>query len=85
MYVVLCLSSVAEAIPVEGSGVKLPLDLRKIATRCKNAYYAPKKFSAVQLAYSEPRCRVLVFREHFEPKIEAQNSTMPIYIKHMTY
>jgi hypothetical protein len=53
----------AEAIPVAGSGVTLPLDLHRIAARCRNSYYAPKKFSAVQLAYSEPRCRVLVFRE----------------------
>ena len=58
------LAQLAEAIPVEGSGVTLPLDLRVIAARCKNAYYAPKKFSAVQLAYSEPRCRVLVFRTY---------------------
>jgi TATA-box binding protein (TBP) (component of TFIID and TFIIIB) len=53
----------AEAIPVEGSGITLPLDLHRIAARCKNSFYAPKKFSAVQLAYSEPRCRVLIFRE----------------------
>lgn len=59
-------AQLAEAIPVETSGVKLPLDLRLIASRCKNSYYAPKRFSAVQLAYSEPRCRVLVFRKsHF--------------------
>lgn len=51
----------AEAIPLPGSGVTLPLDLHWIATRCKNSYYAPKRFSAVQLAYAEPRCRVLVF------------------------
>ena len=54
--------TLAEAIPVANTGVTLPLNLRHIAARCKNAYYAPKKFSAVQLAYSEPRCRVLVFR-----------------------
>lgn len=53
--------TLAEAIPVEGSGVKLPLDLRLISSRCKNSYYAPRRFSAVQLAYQEPRCRVLVF------------------------
>lgn len=53
--------TLAEAIPVEGSGMKLPLDLQRIASLCKNSYYAPKKFSAVQLAYSEPRSRVLVF------------------------
>lgn len=55
--------TLAEAIPVPGSGITLPLDLHFIAARCKNAFYAPKKFSAVQLAYKEPRCRVLVFRE----------------------
>ena len=53
--------TLAEAIPVPGSGASLPLDLHRIAARCRNSYYAPKKFSAVQLAYSEPRCRVLVF------------------------
>jgi len=53
--------TLAEAIPVEGSGTTLPLDLHRIAARCRNSYFAPKRFSAVQLAYSEPRCRVLVF------------------------
>lgn len=43
--------------------MSLPLDLHRIAARCRNSYYAPTKFSAVQLAYSEPRCRVLVFRK----------------------
>lgn len=62
-HVKVSVSQLAEAIPVEGSGIKLPLDLRVIASKCKNAYYAPKKFSAVQIAFSEPRCRVLVFRE----------------------
>ena len=54
-------AQLAEAIPVSGSGTSLPLDLHRIAARCRNSYYAPKKFSAVQLAYSEPRCRVLLF------------------------
>jgi len=67
------LAQLAEAIPVENSGVTLPLDLRVIAARCKNAYYAPKKFSAVQLAYSEPRCRVLVFRTFNLPIITTFN------------
>jgi len=53
--------TLAEAIPVPGSGITLPLDLHLISALCRNAFYAPKKFSAVQLAYSEPRCRVLVF------------------------
>ena len=55
--------TLSEAIPVEGTGGSLPLDLHRIAACCKNAYYAPRRFSAVQLAYSEPRCRVLVFRK----------------------
>lgn len=54
--------TLAEAAPIEGSGVTLPLDLHLIASRCRNAFYAPRKFSAVQLAYSSPRARVLVFR-----------------------
>lgn len=45
-----------------GGTSALPLDLHHIAARCRNSYYAPKKFSAVQLAYAHPRCRVLVFR-----------------------
>jgi len=53
--------SLAEAVPMPGSGVKLPLDLHAIGARCSNAYYAPKRFAAVQLAFSNPRCRVLVF------------------------
>jgi len=53
--------TLAEAIPVPGSGVTLPLDLQAIAARCTNAYYAPKRFAAVQLAFSNPRCRVLIF------------------------
>lgn len=46
-----------------GSGLKLPLDLEHIAARCRSAYYAPRRFAAVQLAYSEPRSRVLIFRK----------------------
>tara|TARA_Y100000389_G_scaffold197342_1_gene231771 strand:+ start:8338 stop:8949 length:612 start_codon:yes stop_codon:yes gene_type:complete len=55
-------AQLAETIPRPGSGITLPLDLHHIAARCKNSFYAPKKFSAVQLAYAEPRCRVLIFR-----------------------
>ena len=53
--------TLAEALPAEGSGLSLPLDLRAIASRCTGAFYAPRRFAAVQLAYSAPRCRVLVF------------------------
>lgn len=53
--------TLAEAVPVPGSGLTLPLDLHAIGARCTNAYYAPKRFAAVQLAFSNPRCRVLVF------------------------
>ena len=44
-----------------GSGVTLPLDLHAIAARCTNAYYAPRRFAAVQFAFDKPRCRVLIF------------------------
>ena len=53
--------TLAEAIPVAGSGLKLPLDLHAIGARCSNAYFAPRRFAAVQLAFDAPRCRVLVF------------------------
>ena len=53
--------TLAEAIPVAGSGLKLPLDLHAIGARCSNAYFAPRRFAAVQLAFSNPRCRVLIF------------------------
>ncbi len=55
------IAQLAEAIPVPGSGVTLPLNLHAIAARCSNAYYAPKRFAAVQLAFCNDRCRVLVF------------------------
>ena len=51
----------AEAVPLPGSGVTLPLDLRAIAARCTNAYHAPQRFAAVQFAFNNPRCRVLIF------------------------
>ena len=54
-------SQLAEALPMAGSGITLPLDLASIAARCKGSFYAPRRFAAVQLAYSNPRCRVLVF------------------------
>ena len=53
--------TLAEAVPVPGSGLKLPLDLHTIGARCSNAYFAPRRFAAVQLAFDSPRCRVLVF------------------------
>ena len=53
--------TLVEAFPVKGSGTTLPLDLRHIASRCRGCYYAPRRFSAVQLAFNNPRCRVLVF------------------------
>ena len=56
-------AQLAEAVPVPGSGLALPLDLHSIAARCTNAYYAPRRFAAVQLAFNNQRCRVLIFRE----------------------
>ena len=57
------LVSLADAIPLDGSS--LPFDLKKIAVRCRGAvYFAPRRFTAVQLAFDEPRSRVLLFRTH---------------------
>lgn len=53
--------TLAEGVPAEGCGFSLPLDLRLIAARCRNAFFAPQRFSAVQIAFKEPRCRVLIF------------------------
>lgn len=53
----------AEVLPLEGSGCTLPLDLFRIAARCRAAYFARRRFAAVQLAYRVPRARVLIFRE----------------------
>lgn len=54
--------TLAEAVPVPGSGLTLPLNLRAIASKCNGCYYAPKRFAAVQLAFANPRARVLIFR-----------------------
>jgi len=59
--------SLAEALPIAGSGTTLPLDLHAVASRCTNAYLAPRRFAAVQLAFATPRCRVLVFRKPLLP------------------
>jgi TATA-box binding protein (TBP) (component of TFIID and TFIIIB) len=56
-----CRAQLAEAVPVPGSGTSLPLDLHQIASRCSNAFYSPKRFAAVQLAFDVPRSRVLLF------------------------
>lgn len=53
--------------PRLGSQTKLPLNLTRIASMCTGSYFAPKKFAAVQLAYSNPRARVLVFRKYNAP------------------
>lgn len=59
--------TLAEAVPVPGTGCSLPLDLNHIASRCTGTYFAPKRFAAVQMAYTMPRCRVLVFRKLHTP------------------
>lgn len=38
-------SQLAEAFPMPGSGVTLPLNLSRIASRCTSAYYAPRRFA----------------------------------------
>jgi hypothetical protein len=68
------LVSLADALPLDGSG--LPFNLKRIAARCKTAvYFAPRRFTAVQLAFDEPRSRVLLFRA----LPTAQYSLLPFY------
>lgn len=65
--------TLAEMQPCDGGDTTLPLDLHSIASKCTNAYYAPNRFSAVQLAYAEPRSRILVFRAPAStPRLAAQ-------------
>ena len=57
--------SVAIARPIPGTGTTLPLTneaFRMIATRCTGSYYAPRRFSNIQLGFRQPRARVLVFQ-----------------------
>ena len=53
--------SLAYVSPSKGSNTTLPLNLTHIASRCTGAYFAKDRFAAVQLAFREPRCRVLIF------------------------
>lgn len=57
--------SVAIARPIPGRGTTLPLSneaFHMIATCCTGAYYAPRRFSNIQLGFRQPRARVLVFQ-----------------------
>ena len=89
----------AEALPMKGSGISLPLDLASIAARCKGRttrlvallLYVARRFThaflhhadmllcptQVQLAYSNPRCRVLVFRELSDSNAVSVPPAMP--------
>jgi hypothetical protein len=58
-----CSPQLSEVFPTPGSATTLPLDLRRIASSCDGAYYAPDRFAAVQLAFSSPKSRILIFRE----------------------
>ena len=50
----------AEALPMKGSGISLPLDLASIAARCKGSYYAPRRFAAVR----RPSLHVCILAPH---------------------
>jgi hypothetical protein len=57
------LVSLCDAIPMDGT--PLPFSLKHIASTCKGAvFFAPRRFTAVQLAFDCPRSRVLLFRTH---------------------
>ena len=53
--------TLAQVQPKPGSSTTLPLALSEIARRCPGAFFSPKRFAAVQLAFRNPRCRVLIF------------------------
>jgi len=54
------LVSLSDALPLDGS--PLPFDLKRIASLCRGAvFFAPRRFTAVQLAFDEPRSRILLF------------------------
>jgi TATA-box binding protein (TBP) (component of TFIID and TFIIIB) len=70
--------SLSDVAPVEGSTTTLPLDLAHIATHCAGAYFAPRRFAAVQLAmHKTPRARVLVFRTPRPPRTRTR--TTPVH------
>jgi TATA-box binding protein (TBP) (component of TFIID and TFIIIB) len=71
------LVSLADAII--GEGGTLPFDLRSIAQNVKGAiFYSPRRFTAVQLAFAEPRSRVLLFHTG---RIVGTGSTSPTAAK----
>lgn len=53
--------TLAQVCPRPSSTTTLPLCLPDIARRCPGAFFSPKRFAAVQLAFRSPRCRVLIF------------------------
>ena len=54
--------TLGEATAEPGTGTVLPLNLRSVASKLTNAYFAPRRFAAIQLSYAAPRSRVLLFR-----------------------
>ena len=62
--------------PAPGSKTTLPLNLEHIATKCVGAFFAPRRFAAVQLAFHRwPRARVLVFRDFASPPLSSSPLT----------
>lgn len=47
--------------PLSPTPTKLPLDMTHIVRKLSVAYFAPRSFAAVQIAFSNPRSRVLLF------------------------
>ena len=68
-----------EALPSPAckGGGKLPLNLHCIASQCSNSFFAPRRFAAIQLAFSTPRSRVLSFRAPPNPLRSASASYPP--------
>lgn len=53
--------TLAQVKRLNGSKLEGGLPLEHIARHCTGAFFSPKRFAAVQLAFRSPRCRILVF------------------------
>ena len=53
--------TLADTFLLPGSKSVFPLDLRRIARLCPASFYAPGRFSALQMGLQFPRSRVLLF------------------------
>lgn len=55
----------AEALPVPGSGLSLPLNLQEIAAKCTGAFYAPRRFAVRSTVCNSVPCSLCHPRRFF--------------------